>query len=720
MSDRMRITGMNSGMDTESIVQQLVAARQIKVDNLKNDQKKLEWKQTAWQDLNSKIYNLYSNTLSKLRLTGAYKKKTTTVSDASKASVTADGNAADGTHTLSIQQLAKAGYLTGKKLSKEAKSYTSDSLMKDIDSSLVGKKITLTDNQDSSKSTTITIGENTKISDFVKALEGSNRYNVFFNDENKYIDMTESSLNIAYDESDPVLSKLGIFNLGENGCIVDPNISFPDDAKPYTSTSLLSDIDPAMVGKQIKLIDSKDSNFSKTITITKDMTLSQLADEAKATRYVASFDEAKQRFEIRDPNSSFTISDEEDGSVLSKLGIDSNDKDGWIQGSVISVGVSYTSESTLSKFGIDNDAYKITVRAGKGKDLKETEIALNKDMKVSELISKLRDAGINASFDESNQRFFLSSKEAGADNDFTIEGNIGGYALIALGLDTDAGAKKINAADAKITLNGMEYTSTRNTFNINGLAINAMGVTDGDITITTSTDYKGAYDTIKEFLSEYNDVINEIDKLYNADSARKYKMLSSDEKDTMSDEEVEKWEGTIKGSLLRKDTQLRTVMDAMTRSMNEFGSYVNGKRMHLSDYGIKTLGYFKAKDFEHYAYHIDGDQDDDNVSGEKDYLMKALTTDPDGTIQFFADLSKNVYDKIGEIMNKTSEYSSIYKVYNDKQLKKDYDNYTKKIKEAEDKLSAYEDKWYDKFAKMEKALAKLQSSQSTVSSMLGK
>ena len=63
MSDRMRITGMYSGMDTESIVQQLVAAKQIKVDALKNDQKKLEWKQNAWQDLNKKIYNLYSGTL---------------------------------------------------------------------------------------------------------------------------------------------------------------------------------------------------------------------------------------------------------------------------------------------------------------------------------------------------------------------------------------------------------------------------------------------------------------------------------------------------------------------------------------------------------------------------------------------------------------------------------------------------------------------------------
>ena len=50
MSDLLRMTGMYSGMDTESIVSQLVKTKSTKVTNLKNDQKKLEWKQTAWQD----------------------------------------------------------------------------------------------------------------------------------------------------------------------------------------------------------------------------------------------------------------------------------------------------------------------------------------------------------------------------------------------------------------------------------------------------------------------------------------------------------------------------------------------------------------------------------------------------------------------------------------------------------------------------------------------
>lgn len=41
-------------------------------------------------------------------------------------------------------------------------------------------------------------------------------------------------------------------------------------------------------------------------------------------------------------------------------------------------------------------------------------------------------------------------------------------------------------------------------------------------------------------------------KLYNADSAGSYEPLTDDEKDQMSDKEIEKWETKIKDSLLRR------------------------------------------------------------------------------------------------------------------------------------------------------------------------
>lgn len=58
----IRLSGLSSGMDTESIVAELVKAKSIKKDKLVGEQKKLSWKQDAWKELNTKIYSFYSKT----------------------------------------------------------------------------------------------------------------------------------------------------------------------------------------------------------------------------------------------------------------------------------------------------------------------------------------------------------------------------------------------------------------------------------------------------------------------------------------------------------------------------------------------------------------------------------------------------------------------------------------------------------------------------------
>ena len=83
----MRMTGMMSGMDTESIIQELVAAKRTKVDDVKKKQTKLEWKQDAWKELNTKLKNLQSKYVSNMRFSTAYMKKTTKVSNRSAVSV---------------------------------------------------------------------------------------------------------------------------------------------------------------------------------------------------------------------------------------------------------------------------------------------------------------------------------------------------------------------------------------------------------------------------------------------------------------------------------------------------------------------------------------------------------------------------------------------------------------------------------------------------------
>jgi flagellar hook-associated protein 2 len=230
---------------------------------------------------------------------------------------------------------------------------------------------------------------------------------------------------------------------------------------------------------------------------------------------------------------------------------------------------------------------------------------------------------------------------------------------------TNAGAMKIDGCDSEIKLNGITYTSSLNTYSINGLSITAMQATgDGDtnaITVTTATDTQAIYDKIKSFLTQYNSLINEMTSLYNADTAKGYEPLTDDEKSAMSDSEVEKWEEKIKSSLLRRDDSLESVMNLMTNAMSQPVT-IDGKKYYLSSFGIKTLGFLNAPENQQNAYHIDGDEDDTATSGNEDKLMAMINSDPDTVVSFMQQLTSGLYDAVGEKM-KSSTLSSLRPIY---------------------------------------------------------
>ena len=77
----IRMTGLTSGLDTESIVEALVSAQRTKVTKVKNKLTKNEWTEEIWSDLNKKIYSLYTDELTKFKTQGNYLTKTVTSSD---------------------------------------------------------------------------------------------------------------------------------------------------------------------------------------------------------------------------------------------------------------------------------------------------------------------------------------------------------------------------------------------------------------------------------------------------------------------------------------------------------------------------------------------------------------------------------------------------------------------------------------------------------------
>ena len=562
----IRLSGINSGLDTDAIVKELVSAYSLKTEKYEKQQTKLEWKQDAWKGLNTKIYGFYTN-MSNLRFESAYNLKKTTLSDSSKATVTAASGAVTGTQKLNVLQTAQASYITGGYIGEEV---TASSTLKDLGYTGGNTSIKVRDSE--GKDTVIEINAEMKISDLISKFKDAG-INANFDSNNNRIFLSAKESGAA-----------GDFDL------------VAENSEAY---SVLSTLGLASKEDAVEELKRQANEYNKLY-----------AENESLKAVVDPDDETKARLE----------------ELKEKLG----------------------------SFGADVRA----VAAGK---------------KAEDVV-----------------------------NDENL-------------------ATKITGQDAIIKLNGVQFTSSTNTFQVNGLTIEAQALTgekDEDaVTINTTVDTQGIYDKIKDFFTEYNNVINEITKLYNAESAKDYEPLTDEEKDSMSDEQIEKWEDKIKSALLRRDNSLGNVMNAMVNSMSQ--SYeIDGQKLSLSNFGISTLGFLNAAENEQYAFHIDGDEDDENTSGKKDKLMAAIQENPDQIMKFMQKLTSNLYTAIDDKM-KSTELSSAYKVYNDKEMDKEAKEIENLIKKWNDKIAEQEDAYFKKFSQMEVALSKLQSQTNSLSGLLG-
>lgn len=753
----IKITGMYSGLDTESIINELASAQSYKKNKLVKAQTKLSWKQDAWKALNTKIYKFYSNTLSDLRFESSFIKKSTKVSNTNAIRIVSGENAANGVNTVKVDKLAKTAYLTGGDLTTaDGVMFTSKATLKQLgfsgegSFSVSGSGITID----------VDINEDMTLEDVVGKFKAMG-LNASYDQDNQrfFISSANSGAinNFTLTANDSkgmeALAKLGLLS------------TFDPDSEEYKGYKTWADYATDAAAYQ-KVLDAEIARRAAAYKAANDQLT---ADNEQIRKNNITNQENLEKLEGYDPSETrdslkrslygYEVTQNKldaDGNPIPKLDADGNEmKDA--DGNTI-----YETE-TVTKYDTDSIGGDLKAAKEKLADLQKQLEEYNKEGSTAteeeiaaveqEIIAATTDVEAKQkTFDEAETRYaFLdgieTNKKLIEENEATIADNQTYYAEDADGnitatqkLSDDvkaeydekvanavkvmngdykdlATATKVDGCDAEITMNGAKFTSMSNTFTINGLTFDALETTTNEVTITTTEDTDGIYNMIKNFFSEYNKLINEMDSLYNADAAKGYDPLLSEEKKELSDSEVEEWEKKIKDSLLRKDSTLSTVSDAMKTILMQ-GVEVNGKQMYLSDFGINTLGYFTAPENERNAYHIDGDADDSSTSKETDVLKAMITADPDTVTAFFTKLSNKLYNSLTEKMSATT-MSSAFTVYNDKQMKSDYESYTEKISKQEEKLNDLIDSWYKKFSAMETALAKLESKNSAISGMFG-
>lgn len=705
----IKITGMNSGLDTDSIVSELVKAYSSKKDNMVKKQTKLSWKQDAWAELNTKIKNLYTKTLSNLKFEYSYNKKSTTVSNSNIAKVVAGDAAVEGTQTLKVSQLAKAGYLTGGRLTKKADGSAIDvkgattlselGILADGENATI--KVTV-----GGREKNVELSSDTSINGFLNSMKDAG-IEASYDSTNKRIYMNVKKSGAAADfqmegvggNGLKVLSGLRLVTADDVSGLAGYDSMTPDEQQAYLDKEQAALLQ-AYQGKYDQTVNSLDALNSQLddlniLSGTYEDAVNFYTDSGATMYYDADVATAMQGTEA-DRKDALTALKESQSWKDQYDAAKAAEADGTIKGpqkyflkkyeAVDKLANHYSgiqaAKDNIADLTVKRDEYKSYVDNDGGKltDAAKAELAV-KVQTAKDTAQKLADT---------------------TDPDY------------------ETGAVRIKGQDAMIYLNGAQYTSNTNSFTVNNLTITAMEKTDPDqeVSINTTEDIDGVYDVIKNFITEYNSLIKEMDTLYNADAAKGYEPLTDEEKEALSDSEVDKWEKKIKDSVLRRDSSLNSVISVFKNSMMQ--SYtVNGKNYNLSSFGINTQSYFEAADNEKGVYHIAGNKDDSISGGEDDKLKTMLATNKDDVVGFFTKLAGDMYGKLQKESRSIKEQRTYNTFYDDKKLKSDYENYTKKIAEQEKKIAEMEDKYYAQFSAMEVALSKLNSQQSSLAGLLG-
>lgn len=363
---------------------------------------------------------------------------------------------------------------------------------------------------------------------------------------------------------------------------------------------------------------------------------------------------------------------------------------------------SIKSDGTLQS---DSEAYKLTIDP--------TTDTLNS------VIAKINaNSGVTAFYDQTQNKISLITKNTGDAKDTTgvdtseiVLSSTGNF-FSQLSLDPDnntaAGTGKGTVGqNSDFTYNGLRTTRPSNTFNINGVEFSLKQTTGNtSVTFSSSSDVDSVFETVKTFVTKYNEVIDKIKSNLEETKYRDYTPLTSEQKSEMSDDEIELWEEKAKSGTLRNDSILNSVLNKMRINL---GSSVSGLTgfSSLSQIGISTT-----------SAYLEGGKLEIN----EDKLKAAISSNPNGIYELFYNTSKNgiaqqlrqtISTAMTDIEKKAGKASSVNNTFTLGRLLNNYDD---QITRLEDRLKTVENRYWKQFTAMETAVQKSNSQSSYLAS----
>lgn len=378
--------------------------------------------------------------------------------------------------------------------------------------------------------------------------------------------------------------------------------------------------------------------------------------------------------------------------------------------------ISGTISSTTDKVGQSGE---ISIN-GKAK------ISFTADSTVDSIIKDINNrssvTGVKANFDKASGTLYLSSTTTGEDAKVEITNTADSgpddlnnfLSILSLPKSSEFGK------DAEYYVNGSTTAiySSSNSVSINGVQVVLRS--SGEASIGVVTDRSGIVDKIKDFVNQYNSLIDLYSTASNTRRSRDYEPLTTEEKESMSESQITQWEKKARQGTLYNDSLLKDTLSSLRTALNTPLNVPTGQIQMLANIGITVMSDWR----ENGKLQIDETKLQEAVNTRFDEVKQLFVKTSD-EVSPAGKTNLGIADRLYEIANKQMEKfkkkigSGSIEALDDSVLGKQLKTLTTQEEDWKVKLQDIETRYYKRFAAMESALQKMNSQSSWLSSQLG-
>ncbi|HBU13052.1 MAG TPA: hypothetical protein DEB31_10145 [Clostridiales bacterium] len=624
-----RITGLVSGMDTEALIEKAMKGEQMKYDVLFKNNTKLEWKRDAYTNINSMLQtfrNKYmsASSSSNLFAASAYKAFKINMSENKYVDIKATSGAQASRH--SITSIKMAGFAEA-----EGTKYRSRTVSKQSESGLTSYAVTqgieldagtdantkLTELRDASGNLVFEDVMNDGGDGMLSFRLGDATFTYELNNADANMTLGDLMSDVSGNADATAVMSLetgagGPFiqiqgtQTGEGGAsaflkagTLDSNSGVFSQAggvfgtvsnaaggilatNQLTSSTTLADW-AAMRGDDFGFDASGNATFKindTTITVNENDTVADMLSKVNGSGAGATMS--------MNSDGTFTIRGDSTGSSL-KLENGTGNVFGAVgSGSMFSGITAGSHANTDNKIDRQTDTIASAARKmGVGLDTdasgnfsfsvngKTFSFATNTTIQnMIDTVNGDSEANVTLSYSQITDSFVFSSKVTGDAAQITLanEGIVQAFG----GRNSFFGIAEgtVSGSDAEITIDGETVRQASNSFVLDGMEFNLksnmVAATEADkIDFSVSQDVDSVVDKVKTFVEEYNTLLDTLYGMVNEELDYDYEPLTEEQKEAMSDAEIETWEAEAKKGLLRNDSTIRSMLSELRSAMFE-------------------------------------------------------------------------------------------------------------------------------------------------------